>query len=90
MDSPVSDFGRKLRFRSDSHWQRLQYLTGRTGPLLQIAGGVSYNDLWTEYYGQKKIFYKEARTSTIWSNRREDRKHRQGFGIVMESQTVKH
>lgn len=33
---------------------------------------------------------KEARTRTIWSNRREDGKHQQGVGIVMESQTVKH
>lgn len=60
MDSPVSDFRRKLQFRSDSHWLRLQYLTGRTGPLQQIAGGVSYNDLWTEYYGQKKKRLEQA------------------------------
>lgn len=33
---------------------------------------------------------KEARTCTIWSNRREDGKHQWGVGIVMESQTVKH
>lgn len=33
---------------------------------------------------------KEARTCTIWSNRREDGNHQQGVGIVMESQTVKH
>ena len=25
------------------------------GPGLPSAWGVSYNDLWTEYYGQKKI-----------------------------------
>lgn len=33
---------------------------------------------------------KEARTYTIWSNRREDGKHQRGVGIIVESQTVKH